>query len=116
MKVKPIVANIAPEYPGAAASFYHDVLGLELLMDQGAIVTYGAREKAVVQVSLASQGGSGTPVPTLSIGVDDVDEGLARVRTAGIGVEYAPVDEPWGVRRFLVRDPFGTLDNIMSHV
>ena len=26
-----------------------------------------------------------------------------------------PTDEPWGVRRFYARDPFGRLINILSH-
>ena len=26
-----------------------------------------------------------------------------------------PVNEPWGVRRFYVRDPFGRLLNILTH-
>ena len=30
-------------------------------------------------------------------------------------VEYGPVTEPWGVRRFYVRDAFGRLHNILSH-
>jgi hypothetical protein len=31
-------------------------------------------------------------------------------------VEYGPADEPWGVRRFFVRDPVGKLVNILSHL
>ena len=31
-------------------------------------------------------------------------------------VEYGPANEPWGVRRFYVRDPFGRLVNILSHM
>lgn len=116
MKVKRIVANITTHNPDRAAHFYRDVLGLDVLMDFGWIVTYGSGEQASAQVSIASQGGSGTPVPDLSIEVDDVDEVLARVRNAGIAIEYGPVDEPWGVRRFFVRDPFGKLVNILSHV
>ncbi|MCY1367608.1 hypothetical protein D9M69_545510 [compost metagenome] len=68
-----------------------------------------------VQVSFASEGGSGTPVPDLSIEVDDVDTALARMRAAGFSIEYGPVDEPWGVRRFYVRDPFGKLVNVLAH-
>ena len=34
---------------------------------------------------------------------------------SGIEVEYGPADEPWGVRRFFVRDPFGKLLNILQH-
>lgn len=34
---------------------------------------------------------------------------------AGIPIEYGPATEPWGVRRFYVRDPFGKLINILQH-
>lgn len=116
MKVKRIVANIATDEVAAAAAFYRDVLGLELLMDHGWLATWGSSDTMTVQVSVATQGGSGTPVPDLSIEVDDVDAALARVRRAGVAVEYGPADEPWGVRRFYVRDPFGKLVNILAHV
>jgi len=115
MKVKRIVANIATDNVAAAAAFYRDLLGLELLMDHGWLATYGSGETMRVQVGVASQGGSDTPVPDLSIEVDDVDEALACMRAAGIVIEYGPVDEPWGVRRFYVRDPFGRLLNILEH-
>jgi catechol 2,3-dioxygenase-like lactoylglutathione lyase family enzyme len=67
-----------------------------------------------VQVSIATQGGSGTPIPDISIEVDDIDAALKGVRKAGFPIEYGPVDEPWGVRRFYVRDPFGKLVNILA--
>ena len=60
-----------------------------------------------VQISFMAQGGSGTPVPDLSIEVDDVDAALDAMKAAGFAIEYGPADEPWGVRRFYVRDPFG---------
>ncbi|KWF62956.1 VOC family protein [Burkholderia pseudomultivorans] len=115
MKVKRIVANIDTQSVDAAQRFYRDLFGLDLLMDHGWIATYGNAERMDVQISFASQGGSGTPTPDLSIEVDDVDEALARVRAAGIAVEYGPADEPWGVRRFYVRDPFGKLVNVLAH-
>ncbi len=115
MKVKRIVANIATTDTAAARRFYHDVLGLDVLMDHGWITTYGSHEKASVQISLAEQGGSDTPVPDLSIEVDDVDSALAGMKAAGFAIEYGPADEPWGVRRFYVRDPFGRLVNILTH-
>lgn len=61
------------------------------------------------QVSFASQGGSGTPVPDLSIEVDDLDEALRRVREGKVPLVYGPVSEPWGVRRFYVREPLVAL-------
>jgi catechol 2,3-dioxygenase-like lactoylglutathione lyase family enzyme len=115
MKVKRIVANIDTKDIAAAKGFYHDVLGLEVLMDQGWIATYGSAEDMRVQISFMSQGGSGTPVPDLSIEVDDVDAAFERMTSAGFTIEYGPSDEPWGVRRFFVRDPFGRLVNILAH-
>lgn len=115
MKVKRIVANIASDRVGEAKRFYADVLGLDTLMDQGWIVTYGAQEKTRLQMSVMSQGGSDTPVPDLSIEVDDLDEALERVEKAGFPIEYGPAEEPWGVRRFYTRDPFGKLVNILTH-
>ena len=116
MQVKRVVANIYTQDLGRAKAFYQDVLGLDLLMDHGWIQTYGSpAEKMSVQLSFASEGGAGTPVPDLSIEVDDVDTALERMRDAGFPIEYGPVDEPWGVRRFYVRDPFGKLVNILAH-
>jgi len=115
MKVNRIVANIAAPDIAAAKRFYQDVLGLEPLMDHGWITTYGSQAKMTVQISVASEGGSGTPVPALSIEVDDLEAALARLRKAGFPIEYGPADEPWGVRRFYVCDPFGTLVNILVH-
>jgi catechol 2,3-dioxygenase-like lactoylglutathione lyase family enzyme len=91
------------------------VLGLDLLMDHGWIATYGSTERMQLQLSIAKQGGSDTPVPDLSIEVDDLDTALAGMRAAGFAIEYGPADEPWGVRRFYVRDPFGRLVNILMH-
>lgn len=116
MKVKRIVANIGTQAVDDAKRFYQQIFGLDLLMDHGWIATYGSAEKMDVQISFASEGGSGTPVPDLSIEVDDLAAALERVRTAGIPLEYGPVDEPWGVRRFYVRDPFGKLVNVLAHV
>lgn len=68
-----------------------------------------------VQISFATEGGSGTLVPHLSIEVDDLDAAMRRVKNAAISIEYGPASEPWGVRRFYVRDPFGKLINILQH-
>src|SRR5690606_5084802 len=115
MAVKRIVANIATPDPAAARAFYADILGLDLLMDHGWLVTYGNDAATTPQVSFAIEGGSGTPVPDLSIEVDNLDEILARVRAAHLPITYGPADEPWGVRRFFLPDPFGRLVNILQH-
>ena len=115
MKVKRIVANIPTKDIASVRRFYQGVLGLDLLMDHGWIATYGSSAKMSPQISFASEGGSGTPVPDLSIEVDDLEAALERVTGAGFPIEYGPADEPWGVRRFYVRDPLGKLVNILVH-
>lgn len=115
MAVLRIVANIPAERVEDAARFYRDVLGLEVAMDLGFIATYASAARQNPQVSVATEGGSGTPVPDLSIEVDDLDDVLARAVAGGFAIEYGPADEPWGVRRFFVRDPFGRLVNVLTH-
>ncbi|ANL42601.1 UNVERIFIED_ORG: catechol 2,3-dioxygenase-like lactoylglutathione lyase family enzyme [Rhizobium esperanzae] len=115
MKVLRIVANIAAPDITSARRFYQDVLGLDVIMDHGWITTFGAARPMNVQVSVASEGGSGTPVPDLSIEVDDLDAAFTAMSAAGFSIEYGPADEPWGVRRFYVRDPLGRLVNILAH-
>jgi catechol 2,3-dioxygenase-like lactoylglutathione lyase family enzyme len=115
LKVHRIVANVEARDPALAEKFYEDVLGLELLMDMTWIRTYGNKGKSPVQISFMSEGGSATPVPDLSIEVDDLDLAVSKCTEMGYKIEYGPVVEPWGVRRFFVRDPFGMLVNILSH-
>ncbi|OQP45268.1 glyoxalase [Niastella yeongjuensis] len=116
MGVKRIVANIATANVIDAGKFYGDLLGLHELMNIGWFVSYGADTKMTVQINFASEGGSGTVVPDLSIEVDDATAIYTDMKQAGFTIEYELTDEPWGVRRFYVRDPFGKLVNIMSHI
>lgn len=115
MAVRRIVTNLSARDPAALADFDRTVLGLDRVMDHGWIVTLGGPATQAVQMSLASEGGSGTPVPALSIEVDDLDDCLSRARDLGAPIASGPADEPWGVRRFFVRDPAGHLVNILSH-
>ena len=115
MSVVRVVANVASSDVEAAKRFYGDIVGMDIVMDLGWIATFSGKGQAAPQISIASEGGSGTPVPDLSVEVDNLDEVYGRLQAAGIPIEYGPADEPWGVRRFYVRDPFGRLVNLLSH-
>jgi catechol 2,3-dioxygenase-like lactoylglutathione lyase family enzyme len=78
-------------------------------------MTFSADASMTPQISVATEGGSGTPEPDLSIEVDDLLEVHRRMQEAGFEIEYGPISEPWGVTRFYVRDPFGRLVNILEH-
>lgn len=96
-------------------AFYQGIFGLEVVMDQEWIVTFSAETMSPAQVSLASEGGSGTQVPDLSIEVDDVDDIYMKAKQANCEIVYELANEGWGVRRFFARDPAGHTLNIMSH-
>lgn len=115
MAVKRIVPNVGTARFAEAKSFYGDVLGMTVAMDLGWIVTLAGEGAAAPQISFASEGGSGTPVPDLSVEVDDLETVYQAVLAASLPVEYGPVLEPWGVRRFFVRDPLGKLVNVLAH-
>src|SRR5262249_51222059 len=116
MVIKRIVPNISARDLTKPRQFYCDILGLDIAMDLGWIVTFASsNEMTTPQLSIAVEGGAGTAVPDLSIEVDDLDDAMNRIQAAGIAIEYGPVTEEWGVRRFYVRDPFGKLLNILSH-
>ena len=116
MAVKRVVANVRTDDSASAKAFYCDILDMAITFDLGWIKTFAANSAATPQMSVATEGGSGTPVPDISIEVDNFDEVHQRVTAAGIATEYGPVNEVWGVRRFYVRDPFGRLINILTHV
>ena len=115
MAVVRVVPNVATAQMDIAKTFYGEVLGMSVAMDHGWIITFVGSGQATPQISFATEGGSGTPVPDCSIEVDDLAGVHRRIVEAGIRLEYGPVTEPWGVRRFFVRDPFGRMLNILSH-
>ena len=115
MAVIRIVANIASNELDAAKTFYGDALGMNIVMNLGWIMTFTAEGSMAPQISVATEGGSGTTVPDLSIEVDNLSDVHRRMQAAGFEIEYGPVTEPWGVTRFYVRDPFGRLVNVLGH-
>jgi len=66
-------------------------------------------------------GSAGTPFsfgPAALSAVDSreaVDAAHAAAVRTGHEVIYGPVDEPWGVRRFFVRDPHGVVISVLAH-
>ena len=116
MAVKRIVPNLAVTDVGAIQAFYQDIFELDVVMDHGWIVTLSPGTSALVQLSAATEGGSGTAVPDLSLEVDNFDEVYEKARAAGHKIVYGPVEEPWGVRRFYLEDPMGRILNVLTHL
>lgn len=116
MAVRRCVPNLQAPDPTQAKAFCEDVLGLEPVMDQGWVVTYAAPGNPLAQLTFISHDASAPVVPHVSIEVEDVDGAYAAARAAGHEIVHPLTDEPWGVRRFFVREPAsGAVVNVLTH-
>jgi catechol 2,3-dioxygenase-like lactoylglutathione lyase family enzyme len=115
MSIKRIVPNIKSEAPEKNIEFYEGFLGMKAAMKKEWIITFVSESNLASQINVIRHDGSDVPHPDVSIEVDDVDEMFARAQNQGIDIVYGITDELWGVRRFFVKDPNGTVVNILSH-
>jgi predicted enzyme related to lactoylglutathione lyase len=97
-------------------NFYENLIGLELGMDLGWIMTFGSTSNPTAQLTIIKKDKTAPVNPTLTIEVDDVDAVYAKAIQLGFDIVHPLTDEPWGVRRFFVIDPNGQVVNIMSHM
>jgi catechol 2,3-dioxygenase-like lactoylglutathione lyase family enzyme len=113
--VKRIVPDFSSSDPAASRAFYEGVLGLEVAMDLGWVITFAAPDNPAMQLSVMREDASAAVQPDASIEVDDVDAAHAAAEALGHEIVHPLTDEPWGVRRFFVREPNGKVLNILSH-
>lgn len=115
MGVERVVPDLTSRSLEDAKAFYGRVLGLEPVMDHGWIVTLADPNRPSAQISLATHDETAPLVPDLSVQVDDVDAAHDAALREGAEIVHPLSDEPWGVRRFFVRDPDGHVINVLSH-
>lgn len=107
------VPNIKSDRPAETRDFFSDVLGFEVAMDLGWVVTLTSPTNHSAQVTIISN--DDPSAPGISVGVDDVDAVHARAVEQGLEIVYPIRDEEWGVRRFMLREPSGTVVNVVAH-
>ena len=112
MAISRAVPNIKSDQPAATRDFFVD-LGFEVVMDLDWVVTLASPANPSVQVSVI--GNDDFAAPGISVEVADVDAVHAAVVERGHEIAYPLRDEPWGVRRFMLREPSGTIVNVLSH-
>jgi catechol 2,3-dioxygenase-like lactoylglutathione lyase family enzyme len=111
-----VVPDIACDSIDESREFYTGVLGFEVAMDMGWIVTLASPDVSSAQITLFPKSEASSPSPEITVEVDDVDVAYDVVMRGGHEVVYPLTDEEWGVRRFFVRDPGGVIVNVMSHL
>jgi catechol 2,3-dioxygenase-like lactoylglutathione lyase family enzyme len=114
MGVQRIKPNILSSDFAASRDFYTGVIGLEGGDGLDWILFFGT-EKREVQLSVMQLDIHAHVHPDVSIEVDDVDDVHRRAVEAGCEIVYPLTDEPWGLRRFFVRDPNGAVINVTQH-
>ena len=113
MTIRRAVPNVASDRPAATRDFFVDLLGFEVAMDLGWVVTVASPTTPGAQVTIV--GNDDMSAPGISVEVSDVDAVHARAVEQGLEIAYSLRDEEWGVRRFMLREPSGTVVNVVAH-
>jgi catechol 2,3-dioxygenase-like lactoylglutathione lyase family enzyme len=107
------VPNLRSDRPAETRDFFVQLLGFEPAMDLGWVVTVASPDNPSAQVTIVAN--EDPAAPGISVEVDDVDAVHARALEQGLEIAYPIRDEEWGVRRFMLREPGGTMVNVLSH-
>ena len=113
MTVNRAVPNIRADRPTETRDFFVDLLGFEVAMDLGWVMTVASPTNPSAQVTIVT--GDDMAAPGISVEVADVDAVHAKAVEQGFEIAYPLRDEEWGVRRFMLREPSGTIVNVLSH-
>jgi len=115
MSIRRVVPDLSSERLDESRAFYVDVLGFEVAMDLGSVVTLASPANPTAQITLMRRDGSRRLLPQVTIEVADVDAVYNEAVRRGARVLFPPTDESWGVRRFFLFDPNDVVINVMSH-
>lgn len=101
----------------ASRAFYVDFLGFEVGMDEADFLMLRSPTTPTTQMIIAGTASMDPEVHRVDISVEvaDVDAVHADAQRRGCDIVYPLTDEPWGIRRFFLRDPDGLVVNIASH-
>ncbi|QEM82638.1 VOC family protein [Halomonas binhaiensis] len=98
--------------PEAALAFYRDTLGFEVRNDVAygdmRWITVGAVDQPGTSIVLAPW--PGTPL----FATKDLDGTFERLQASDADIVQEPMEQPYGVRDFAVRDPAGNLLRIQQ--
>lgn len=111
---------IKTERPAAARRFYEGFLGFRVAMDEDGMLMLASTTTPTTQVIVAWSSDTAVDPELLSVDVSievaDVDAAYAAAQANDVEIVRGLRDEPWGIRRFFVRDPAGQTINVASHL
>ncbi|NJC69600.1 glyoxalase [Planosporangium thailandense] len=115
MRVTRIIADLRVADVEAAKSFYTHYLGLSTEeFNMGWVARYTSPDTGA-NVQLVTRDAAAPEDPVISVLTEDVDGAYAEAQELGYEIVHPLTTEPWGVRRFFVRAPDGTVINVVRH-
>jgi len=118
ISINRIVPNIFSNDLENSKQFYTNFLEMDLVMDMEWILTFASKENPTSQISIIQfdkQGKLDNTATFLSIEVSDIDKLYERAKKQNIEIVYPITEEPWGVKRFFVKEPNGATINLLAH-
>jgi catechol 2,3-dioxygenase-like lactoylglutathione lyase family enzyme len=119
MTIRRAVPNFVSEDLGQTRDFYQGFLGFDVAMDEPGFTMFASPSNRTAQISVADKASPGIDrgisEAHVSVEVDDVDALHERAVQRGLEIVYPLTDEPWGIRRFFVKDPDGRVINVAMH-
>jgi catechol 2,3-dioxygenase-like lactoylglutathione lyase family enzyme len=101
-------------------SFYEDLLGFKVVMDQAGMLMFASPTEPKQQVTLNGDAAESAALPpgfAMDVGFpESVTELHARAVTQGCVIVEPLEDKPMGIRRFSLLDPNGVRITVMAHL
>ncbi len=103
--------------------FYRELFGMSVVFEASWVVMLADHEGGPITLGLMSADHpSNPPGPEtfdgpgmiMTFQVDNAAQTLAQLKGRGAPIVYGLKDEPWGQRRFMVRDPSGILVDVVE--
>lgn len=120
MDIRRAIPVVLTDDPGATRSFYEEFLGFRVAMDEDGLLMLASKSQPTTQVIVTWDSPTALDPAArelrMSVEVDDVDAAYSEARERGLEIVRPIADEPWGIRRFFVRDPSGATVNVASHI
>ena len=119
MTIRRAVPNLVSGDLATAREFYAGFLGFDVAMDEPGFTMFASPSNRTAQITVAdrNQPGQDRGISEAHISVEVADVGALHAEAVRRGLEivYPLTDEPWGIRRFFVRDPDGRVINVVQH-
>jgi len=117
--IRRAIPNLVSDDLAGARDFYAGFLGFDVAMDEDGFTMFASPSNRTAQITVADRHhrgqDRGISLAQISVEVADVDALHAEALRRGLEIVYPLTDEPWGIRRFFVRDPDGRVINVAMH-